>query len=107
MDQWACGIAGCGGTFDDAEALIRHQAEQHPAAECAVCGETVRAGFLAIRHAFEAHTRAEYVRAYDADSDDIREREELLRYVEGHVDVLRLVSQLDGSGEEPAVSAGD
>ena len=107
MEQWACGIAGCGGTFDGPEALIRHQANQHPACECAVCGETVPAGFLAIRHAFEAHTRAEYVRAYDADSDDIRDREELLNYVEDRVDVFRLVSQLDGADETPAASVGD
>lgn len=107
MAPWACGIAGCGGSFDDPEGLIRHQAVNHPAAECLVCGETVPAGYLAIRHAFDAHSRAEYVRAYDADADAIREREELLDFVEERVDVQQVVSQLDGAGEEPAVSADD
>ena len=107
MAQWACGIAGCGGTFEHPEALIRHQADGHPPCECAVCGETVPAGFLAIRHAFEAHTRAEFVRAYDADSTDIRQREEVLEDVEDAVDVTRLVTSLGGSGEEPVVSGAD
>ena len=107
MTPWACGIAGCGGTFDDAEGLIRHQADRHPACECRVCGETVPAGYLAIRHAFEEHSRAEFVRAYDADADAIREREQLLDEVEARVDVVRLLNQIGGSGEEPVVSAGD
>ncbi len=107
MEPWACGITDCGGSFDDLEALIRHQASSHPACECRVCGETVPAGYLAIRHVFEQHTRAEYVRAYDADADDIRNREELLEVVEESIDVVRLVGQLDGGGEEPVVSAGD
>lgn len=107
MVSWACGITGCGGSFGDPEALIRHQAINHPACECLVCGETVPAGYLAIRHAFEEHSRAEYVRAYDADADAIREREALLDVIEGEVDVQQLVGQLDGTAEEPAVSAGD
>lgn len=106
MVSWACGIAGCGGTFDDPEALIRHQTVNHPACECRVCGETVPAGYLAIRHVFENHTRAEFVRAYDADSDAIRVRENLLDAIEDAVDVQGLLSQLD-SAEEPIVSAGD
>lgn len=107
MASWSCGIAGCGGTFDDLVALIRHQATNHPASECGVCGETVPAGFLAIRHAFESHSRAEYVRAYDAESDDIREREALLELVEEEVDVQHIVNQIEGASEEPVVSAGD
>jgi hypothetical protein len=107
MTPWACGIAGCGGTFDDPEGLIRHQAVNHPACECRVCGETVPAGYLAIRHAFEAHSRAEFVRAYAADADAIREREQLLDEVEAEVDVRQLLSRLDAGREEPVVSAGD
>ncbi|MFB6353457.1 MAG: hypothetical protein ABEJ92_05170 [Halobacteriales archaeon] len=107
MTPWACGIGGCGGSFDDPVALIRHQAVNHPPSECRVCGETVPAGYLAIRHAFDAHTRAEYVRAYDADADAIRIREQLLDVIEERVDVHQLVSQLDGAGEESVVSAGD
>jgi hypothetical protein len=107
MDTWVCGIAGCGGRFEQPAALIRHQAESHPDAECQVCGETVPAGYLGIRHAFEAHTRAEYVRAYDADSDAIREREELIDLIEDHLDVHQLLSQIDDTGEERVVSADD
>lgn len=107
MVGWACGIAGCGGIFRQPEALIRHQADHHPPVECGVCGETVPAGFLAIRHAFLEHTRAEYVRAYDAGSDDIRVREELLNDIEKRLDVTRLISQLDEANEEPALSGAD
>lgn len=107
MTGWACGIAGCGGTFDDPEGLIRHQAVNHAACECRVCGETVPAGYLAIRHTFEEHSRAEFVRAYDANADAIRERERLLDVVEEQVDVQQLLSRLDAGGEEPVVSAGD
>ena len=106
MTPWACGIAGCGRGFESPEGLIRHQTADHPAHECRVCGETVAAGYLAIRHTFEEHTRAEYVRAYDADSDDIRAREELIELVETEVDVGSLIGKLEGDGE-PAVSVGD
>lgn len=107
MASWSCGIAGCGGAYGDLEALIRHQAVNHPASECRVCGETVPAGYLAIRHAFDAHSRAEFVRAYDADSDAIREREQLLELIEEEIDVQQLLGQLDAGGEEPVISAGD
>ncbi len=107
MGAWACGITGCGASYEQPGPLIRHQAVNHPATECAVCGEPIPAGYLGIRHAFEAHTRAEYVRAYEADSDAIREREELLEVVEEHVDVPALVSQLEGGAEERVVSADD
>jgi len=107
MAPWACGIVGCGGTFDDPQALIRHQAGDHPPCECQVCGETVPAGYLAIRHVFAEHSRAEYVRAYDADADAIREREALLDLVEHEVDVNRLLGQLERSASAPIVSAGD
>jgi hypothetical protein len=107
MASWSCGITGCGGTFDDLEAVIRHQAVNHPDSECRVCGETIPAGYLAIRHAFDEHSRAEYVRPYDPDSHAIREREERLDPIEEQVDVHPLLSQLVGTGEEPIVSAGD
>lgn len=106
MAPWTCGIAGCGRRFDGAEALIRHQVGDHPAADCRVCGETLPAGFLAIRHTFEEHTRAEYVRAYDANSDEIRIREQLLELVEEAIDVPGLLSQLDTDDDGSAVSVG-
>ncbi|MDZ7701940.1 MAG: hypothetical protein U5J98_07650 [Halobacteriales archaeon] len=107
MGAWACGIAGCGGSFEQPSALIRHQAVNHAASECRVCGEQIAAGYLGIRHTFEEHTRAEYVRAYDADSDAIREREQLLDFIEEHLDVGQLVTQLEAGGEEPVISADD
>lgn len=106
MTPWACGIEGCQDRFDTAEHLIRHQVADHPSCECAVCGERYPAGFIAIRHTFDEHTRADYVRAYDADSDDIRHREQVKELVEREVDVDGLLSQIEADGE-PAVSHGD
>jgi hypothetical protein len=96
--MWTCGIGGCGRTFEGVEALLVHQVEDHERHECAVCGAVVPEGFFAIEHAFENHTRAEYVRAYDADSDDIRARESVKDTVEGAVDVAALKRRL---GAEP------
>ena len=106
MSPWSCGISGCKQGFDEVEELIRHQAVEHPASDCQVCGEQTPAGYLAIRHAFEEHTRAEYVRAYDANSDEIRFREQLLDVIEDSIDVPRLVNRL-GFEDEPALSVGD
>ena len=107
MSDWACGIVGCGARFDDVEELIGHQVTDHGQCTCAVCGETYPEGFLAIRHAFSEHTRAEYVRAYDANSDDIRLRERVMEHIEGQVDVPSVLSRLGIDGEDPAVSASD
>lgn len=106
MTSWACGIAGCGEAFQRVEQLIRHQASDHPPSQCKVCGETLPSGFVAIQHAFEEHTRAEYVRAYDANSDDIRHREQIKDFIETRVDVPALIRHLQ-VGEDPAVTAGD
>ncbi|MFB6173121.1 MAG: hypothetical protein ABEI39_00610 [Halobacteriales archaeon] len=107
MTPWACGLRGCDADFGAAAELIRHQARAHDTRECEVCGAAVPAGFLAIRHAFKEHTRAEYLRAYDADSDDIRVRENLLDAVEAEVEDLPAV--LDGieAGGEAVPSVGD
>lgn len=108
MSDWVCGIAGCSTRFDTAEDLISHQVDEHVPCTCAVCGESHPEGFLAIRHAFTEHTRAEYVRAYDADSDDIRLREGLIETIEAQVDLSSVLNQLDVDAEEKrAVSAGD
>lgn len=108
MSRWACGIDACGQGFDAVEALIRHQADDHPDCECKVCGETLPAGYAAIHHAFEEHTRAEYVRAYDADSDDIRLREDLLDRIKDRIDLSSLLGEGDAmAADEAAVSLGD
>jgi hypothetical protein len=105
MPGWECGIAGCGETFGAVEDLIAHQVEAHERCECEVCGTVVPEGFFAIQHAFDEHTRAEYVRAYDADSDDIRRRENVKDAVEDRVNVERLRTRLADGGR--GANAGD
>ncbi|MFB6218670.1 MAG: hypothetical protein ABEH77_05745 [Halobacteriaceae archaeon] len=95
MTAWACGIRGCGQAFGELSAAIAHQVRDHERHECRVCGSVVPAGFFAIRHVLGEHTRAEYVRFYDADSDDIRRREELLDAVNERVDATALRERLE------------
>lgn len=93
--SWECGIDGCGAAFDDIESVVIHQANGHEKTECQVCGAVVPDGFLAIYHAFSEHSRAEYVRAYGANADEIRERENLIEEVEETVDIDALRKNLD------------
>lgn len=86
MIGWVCAIDGCGADFDSSEELIAHQEAEHAGHECRVCGERVADGYHAISHAFSEHTRAEYVRAYEADARAIRVREEVFRTVENALD---------------------
>ena len=86
MSRWLCAIEGCMTGFEDVESLLAHQRDDHDSHDCAICGQTVPAGLFAIRHAFHEHTRAEYVRHYDADSEDIRWREQVLAAVEDSLD---------------------
>ena len=92
---WECGIGGCGAIYDDVESAIVHQATDHERRECKVCGTVVPDGYLAIYHTFTEHSRAEYVRAYGADSEDVRQREELLDDVSEVVDQQLLADRLD------------
>lgn len=103
--SWACLIEDCATEFGSVEDLIVHQASEHERCECKVCGTVVPEGYLAIRHAFEEHTRAEYVRAYDASSDDIRKRENVKEHIEEQVDVDDLVARLEADAERSPVSA--
>ncbi|MFB6126417.1 MAG: hypothetical protein ABEJ79_03845 [Halolamina sp.] len=98
MSRWNCGIEGCETAFDDAESAVVHQAAEHARHECQVCGTVVPEGYFAIRHAMDEHTRAEYVRAYDADAADIRHREEIKDLVEKTADLREVVSQLESEG---------
>jgi hypothetical protein len=111
MTPWGCEIDRCGASFDAVEDLLRHQVTDHPAIECAVCGERTPDGFYALRHVFTEHTRAKYVRHYDGDSDAIRYRETLIEDVEDRVDAdeVRERAESDDSthGDTSAVSAGD
>ncbi|MES3161726.1 MAG: hypothetical protein PPP55_09185 [Halorubrum sp.] len=97
MVPWTCGMKGCDAVFEDAESLILHQTREHQRHECKVCGTIVPDGYFAIRHTFDEHTRAEYVRAYDADSGAVRRREAIKRDIESEADLKTVVDQLDGA----------
>lgn len=97
MVPWACGIEGCDAVFDGVESLILHQTRDHQRHECKVCGTIVPDGYFAIRHTFDEHTRAEYVRAYEADSGAVRRRETVKREIETEADLQSVVDRLDGS----------
>jgi len=95
MAPWTCGIDGCDGRFDSVENAIVHQTTEHQRHECKVCGTIVPEGYFAIRHAFGEHTRAEYVRAYDADSDHVRRRERVKEEIEAEADLQWVADRLD------------
>ena len=95
MNPWRCGIDDCGTQTETVEELIHHQTTEHQKHECQICGTIVPDGYFAIRHAFEEHTRAEYVRAYDADSAAVRRREELKDQIEAEADLQSVVAKLD------------
>ena len=98
MSRWKCGIKECDARFKSAADAVVHQTRNHERHKCKVCGTLVPEGYFAIRHAFDEHTRAEYVRAYDADASEVRRREEVKREIEAEADLRRVVAQLDGEG---------
>lgn len=98
MSHWECAIAGDDKRFDTVEELIIHQATEHERIECKVCGTITPDGYFAIRHAFEEHSRAEYVRAYDATSDEVRRREKIKEAIEDTANIKEVINQLEGSG---------
>ena len=91
---WQCGIDGCGAVFEDVESTVVHQATEHERRECKVCGTIVPDGYLAIRHAFTKHSRAEYVRAYGASSEAVREREDLLEEISAEANMQTIAEEL-------------
>lgn len=96
MAPWRCAIGGCDAVFEDVESAVVHQTTEHERRECRVCGTVVPDGYFAIRHAFEEHTRAEYVRSYGATADDVREREEIKEEIERDLDLDAVLERLDG-----------
>jgi hypothetical protein len=92
---WGCGIEGCSAVFDSVEDVVVHQTNEHDRHECKVCGTVVPDGYLAIKHAFEEHTRAEYVRAYGASAEEVREREQIQDEVEAEADLQTIVDRID------------
>ncbi|ACV12634.1 zinc finger C2H2-type domain protein [Halorhabdus utahensis DSM 12940] len=96
MSRWECTIEGCGDTFDRVEDLVVHQSTGHERVECEVCGTVLPDGYFAIRHAFEEHTRAEYVRSYDASAAEVRHRENVKETIEDQADIREVVDRLEG-----------
>ncbi|MFO7927106.1 MAG: DUF7565 family protein [Halobacteriota archaeon] len=103
--MWECAIGDCDYATDNAEDLLVHQANEHERHRCAVCGTTVPDGYFAIRHAFSEHSRAEYLRSYEADTDDIRLRETAITEVEAEADIEAVVRRLGGDKRETATEA--
>jgi hypothetical protein len=97
MARWECAIEGDDVTFDSVEDLIVHQATEHDRIECKVCGAVVPDGYFAIRHAFDEHSRAEYVRAYDASAADVRRRENIKEDIEDAADIREVVDRVEGT----------
>ncbi|WP_327051476.1 DUF7565 family protein [Halomicrococcus gelatinilyticus] len=95
MSAWECDIDDCGKQFGSVEDAIVHQTTEHERRECEVCGSVVPDGYFAIRHAFDEHSRAEYVRSYDADSSAVRVREQVRDEVEEAADLKSVVDRLD------------
>ena len=95
MARWQCAIAGDGASFDRVEDLIVHQATEHDRIDCNVCGAVVPDGYFAIRHAFEEHSRAEYVRAYDASAAEVRRREKIKEDIEDVADIREVVDRIE------------
>ncbi|WP_136689082.1 DUF7565 family protein [Halorhabdus amylolytica] len=96
MTSWECALEGCGEVFDRVEDLVVHQSTSHERIECAVCGTVLPDGYFAIRHAFEEHSRAEYVRAYDASAAEVRRREKVKDNIETSADIREVVDRLEG-----------
>jgi len=95
MGLWTCGIDGCDARFENVNEAIIHQTTEHDRVECKVCGTVVPEGYFAIRHAFEEHTRAEYVRAYDADSEAVRLREDVKDDIEKEADLQQVIGRIN------------
>jgi transcription initiation factor TFIIIB Brf1 subunit/transcription initiation factor TFIIB len=95
MTRWTCGIEGDEAAFDRVEDLMVHQAAEHDRIECKVCGTVVPDGYFAIKHAFEEHSRAEYVRAYEASAAEVRRREKIKEEIEDTADIREVVDRLD------------
>ena len=96
MARWECAIGADGDAFDRVEDLVVHQATEHDRIECKICGAVVPDGYFAIRHAFDEHSRAEYVRAYDASAADVRRRETIKEDIEDAADIREVVDRIEG-----------
>lgn len=93
---WHCGIGTCSHYGQTVTDLITHQIRDHPSHTCKVCDKDVPDGFLAIYHGFETHSRTEYVRAYGASAEEVRQREQVKQVIEERVDVSALLEEIEG-----------
>jgi hypothetical protein len=98
MVRWECAIQGDEAAFDSVEDLLVHQATDHERIECKVCGAVVPDGYFAIRHAFDEHSRAQYVRAYDATAREVRRRENIKEAIEDAADIREAVDRIENGG---------
>jgi transcription initiation factor TFIIIB Brf1 subunit/transcription initiation factor TFIIB len=96
MTRWECAIEGDDRQFDSVEDLIVHQSTDHERITCQVCGTVIPDGYFAIKHAFDEHSRAEYVRAYDASAGDVRRRESVKEAIEAAADMGEVIDRLEG-----------
>ncbi|WP_123536353.1 DUF7565 family protein [Halosimplex salinum] len=96
MAAWECAIDGDTEQFERVEDLIVHQSTSHERIECEVCGTVLPDGYFAIRHAFDEHSRAEYVRAYDATAKEVRRRENVKETIEEQADIREVIDRLEG-----------
>ena len=96
MPRWECDIEEDDRQFDRVEELIIHQSVEHDRIECKVCGAVVPDGYFAIKHAFDEHSRAEYVRAYDASAAEVRRREQIKESVEAAANMSEVIDRLEG-----------
>jgi hypothetical protein len=92
--MWECAIEACGHRTDAANDLLLHQAVDHERVRCAVCGTTIADGFFALYHTFDEHTRTQYLRAYEADAEDISYREAVVEAVRSEADVEAVLAEL-------------
>lgn len=99
--MWECAIEGCGRRTEHVEDLLVHQANDHERHTCEVCGAAVPAGYFAIRHVFDEHGRAGYVRAYGAEAAHIRAREGIREAIEATADLDDVAGRIQGSVDVP------
>jgi hypothetical protein len=92
--MWECAIEACGHRSEAVDDLLLHQVTDHERVRCGVCGTMVADGYFALHHAFDEHTRAQYVRAYAADPDEISHREAVLAAVEREADLEAVLAEL-------------
>lgn len=91
---WECAIEACGHRTETADELLVHQVTAHDRVRCAVCGASIPDGYFGIRHVFDEHTRAQYVRTYAADPHEVAQREEIVESVEAAADVEAVLADL-------------